>query len=59
MKTIIHRSALYRTRSYEETMRDEIAWLIAEGKIRGASRPRAKEMHVIKRPLGIPFVSRY
>ena len=25
----------YRTRSYQETMHDEIAWLMAEGKIRG------------------------
>ena len=32
----------YRTRSYEETMRDEIAWLIAEGKIKGSGAEEAK-----------------
>ena len=31
----------YHTRSYRETMRDEIAWLLAEGKIGGAQGARA------------------
>lgn len=32
----------YRTRSYEETMHDEIAWLTTEGKIRGSRVEEAK-----------------